>query len=403
MGSPRRSFCLNSSVMYSVLELASGGELLQYLIHGGRFDEAITRFYFLQLIDALEYLHQSGYVHRNIRPEHLLLDEHYNLQLSNFSSSIEACGRDGTGLLRTLNSMTAYSAPEIQSKAPYSGVSVDLFAAGVILFIMFSGIPPFGIATSSDHYYRLLAAKDYDKFWAFHSKQRKQADFYPPGFRSIVSALLALDPADRPTMDEVRAHPWCQEQVASPPVVANEMRRRQLQVEESIAQRRVLIAQARLNQQNKPTSVGFRGVCPCFRGTGLQMGGTLDSNEHMNSNLQGLFSEGWHPKIAPQPFDQSQMLKFSMVLSGLSPFELLKSLAYLCDLLYKNVEVHQEDWSVRTSIPGRSMIMKLKMQVLACEGLSIVEFVKEEGDLFELATVVEKISSQLEEEEGARL
>lgn len=403
MGSPRGRGVLNSSVMYSVLELASGGELLQYLIHGGRFEEAIARFYFKQLIAGLEYLHQSGYVHRNIRPEHLLLDDHFNLLLSNFSSSIELSGRDGTGVLRTINSTTGYSAPEIHSKVSYSGVAVDLFAAGVVLFILFSGTPPFGIANSSDNYYRLLAAKEYDKFWTFHNKQKKQTDFYPAEFKSLVNALLELDPQERPTIDEVKAHPWYAMEAAGAGCVLNEMRRRKLHVEESIQLRRDAMAQNKLNMMNKPMGIGFRGICPSFRGAVLEVAPQEEDMNTMDGTLQEMFANCKVEGGQPNEFNPNQQLKFSTVVSEFTPIDLLKCTACLCNLLYKNVEVDKEEWTVRCNIPGRSVMMKLKLQVLSFDGLSALEFVKEEGDIFEFAAVVRKLTTQLDVEEEPRL
>ena len=63
-------------------------------------------------------------------------------------------------------------APEILSNRPYSGASVDLFACGIILFIMVTGHPPFIKAEPTDSFYKLLCANRSDLFWNSHSKNK---------------------------------------------------------------------------------------------------------------------------------------------------------------------------------------------------------------------------------------
>ena len=61
-------------VIYIVLELATGGELFDYVATTGRFNEPIARFYFRQLIEGLDYVHQKGVTHRDLKPENVLFD-----------------------------------------------------------------------------------------------------------------------------------------------------------------------------------------------------------------------------------------------------------------------------------------------------------------------------------------
>lgn len=77
-------------------------------------------------------------------------------------------GKDGSGKLNTYLGTETYMAPEIHLKLPYSGVSVDLFAAGIILFIMYSGTPPFNKADPKDNYFKQLCTNKHDLFWYAH-------------------------------------------------------------------------------------------------------------------------------------------------------------------------------------------------------------------------------------------
>jgi BR serine/threonine kinase len=82
-------------------------------------------------------------------------------------------------------------APEIHAKRPYSGASVDIFAAAIILFIMFTQHPPFTRAEPTDPFYRLLCANRADLFWKAHSKNKVGGlDYFPESFRNLITAML---------------------------------------------------------------------------------------------------------------------------------------------------------------------------------------------------------------------
>ena len=71
-------------IVYIVLELANGGELFDFIAISGRFNESIARFYFKQLINGLNFCHQSGITHRDLKPENILLDSNYTLKIADF-------------------------------------------------------------------------------------------------------------------------------------------------------------------------------------------------------------------------------------------------------------------------------------------------------------------------------
>lgn len=95
-----------------------------------------------------------------MKPENLLLDVEYNLKVSDFGFATSSLGKDGSGLLRSVLGTESYMAPEIHMRLPYQGEAVDLFSSAIILFIIYSGSPPFSKADSKDPYYRIFCANN---------------------------------------------------------------------------------------------------------------------------------------------------------------------------------------------------------------------------------------------------
>lgn len=123
-------------VDYIVLELATGGELFDFVANTGRFTDKVARTYFGQLIDALKYMHSAGVCHRDLKPENIMLDDKFNLKVADFGFAAPTQGHDKSGLLHTQLGTFSYMAPEIHLGKAYTGQAVDLFAAAIILFIM---------------------------------------------------------------------------------------------------------------------------------------------------------------------------------------------------------------------------------------------------------------------------
>lgn len=105
----------SKEVFYLALELASGGELFDFLAETGAFTEELARYYFHQLIDIFAYLGENGVSHRDIKPENMMFDKDYNLKLTDFGfSSDKPLNQSQKG---TIN----YMAPEILEGLVYNG------------------------------------------------------------------------------------------------------------------------------------------------------------------------------------------------------------------------------------------------------------------------------------------
>ncbi|OMO54749.1 hypothetical protein CCACVL1_27627 [Corchorus capsularis] len=98
--------------IYLVMELASGGELFNKVLRRGRLPEKLARSYFTQLVSALNFCHQNGVAHRDLKPQNLLLDQNGNLKVSDFGLSALP-EQLNNGLLHTACGTPAYTAPEV--------------------------------------------------------------------------------------------------------------------------------------------------------------------------------------------------------------------------------------------------------------------------------------------------
>lgn len=172
------------------MELVEGGELFDYVAIKP-FKPEICRFYFNQMLQALHFSHSSGVAHRDLKPENILLDKNFNAKIADFGFAAPVEGRDGSGFLHTVLGTQSYMAPEITSRQPYQGPVVDLFALGIILFILYSGHPPFAMAEARDPHYKLLATNRADLFWKTHSG-RKPEGFFSDSFKDLITNMLQL-------------------------------------------------------------------------------------------------------------------------------------------------------------------------------------------------------------------
>lgn len=191
---------------------------------------------------GLDYCHQKNVAHRDLKPENVLLDANYTLKIADFGFAAPAMGRDNKGLLHTKLGTLNYMAPEICLKQPYQGKSVDLFAAAIILFIMVAQHPPFNTAEAKDPFYKVLAANRADIFWKTHSANKPKLangdPFFSNEFKDLITGMLQLDVAHRPSMSEVMNHPWMQGPTPSEEEVFAEFEKRQLDVNAEIENNR---------------------------------------------------------------------------------------------------------------------------------------------------------------------
>ncbi|TDL29461.1 Pkinase-domain-containing protein [Rickenella mellea] len=239
------SFSESDEHYFLVLELMEGGELFHQIVKLTYFSENLSRHVILQVAQGIRYLHEErGVVHRDIKPENLLfaripivpskhpVQRQYDEEKEDEGEFTPGVGGGGIGRVKIADfglskvvwneetqtpcGTVGYTAPEIVKDERYSK-SVDMWALGCVLYTLLCGFPPFydesiNVLTEkvARGYYTFLSP-----WWDDISSSGKLAKLSPS--KDLITHLLCVDPAQRYTIDEFLAHPWCHEAPAPPP------------------------------------------------------------------------------------------------------------------------------------------------------------------------------------------
>ncbi|CAL9151055.1 CBL-interacting protein kinase 19-like [Musa acuminata AAA Group] len=181
--------------IYLVMEYVRGGELFSR-VNKGRLPEDNGRPYFQQLISAVAFCHARGVFHRDLKPENLLVDERGDLKVSDFGLSAVAEQKRADGLFHTFCGTPAYLAPEVLSRRGYDGAKVDVWACGIILFVLMAGYLPFTDRSLLTMYRKIYMGVFRCPRW------------FSDDLVHFLHRLLDVNPQTRITIPEIMANPW---------------------------------------------------------------------------------------------------------------------------------------------------------------------------------------------------
>ncbi|XP_023813930.1 calcium/calmodulin-dependent protein kinase type II delta chain isoform X13 [Oryzias latipes] len=188
---------------YLLFDLVTGGELFEDIVAREYYSEADASHCIQQILEAVLHCHQMGVVHRDLKPENLLLAskcKNAAVKLADFGLAIEVQGDQQAwfGFAGT----PGYLSPEVLRKEAY-GKPVDIWACGVILYILLVGYPPFW-DEDQHKLYQQIKAGAYD----FPSPEW---DTVTPEAKNLINQMLTINPVKRITAQEALKHPWvCQ-------------------------------------------------------------------------------------------------------------------------------------------------------------------------------------------------
>uniref|UniRef100_A0A672Z1S2 Serine/threonine-protein kinase DCLK2 n=1 Tax=Sphaeramia orbicularis TaxID=375764 RepID=A0A672Z1S2_9TELE len=200
------------SELYLVMELVKGGDLFDAITSSAKYTERDASIMVYNLAGALKYLHSMNIVHRDIKPENLLVfefpDGTKSLKLGDFGLATVV-----EGPLYTVCGTPTYVAPEIISESGY-GLKVDIWAAGVITYILLCGFPPFRSESNlqEDLFDQILLGHlDFPSpFW----------DNITDSAKELIGKMLQVNVEARYTAHDVLSHPWVTDEV----VIDNNMK-----------------------------------------------------------------------------------------------------------------------------------------------------------------------------------
>ncbi|XP_017341903.1 serine/threonine-protein kinase DCLK2 isoform X1 [Ictalurus punctatus] len=186
--------------LYLVMELVKGGDLFDAITSSTKYTERDASAMVYNLTGALKYLHRMSIVHRDIKPENLLVCEYpdgtKSLKLGDFGLATVV-----EGPLYTVCGTPTYVAPEIIAETGY-GLKVDIWAAGVIMYILLCGFPPFRSERNQQEE-------------LFEQILRGRLDFPSPYWdnisasaKDLIGKMLQVNVSARYTAEEVLSHPW---------------------------------------------------------------------------------------------------------------------------------------------------------------------------------------------------
>lgn len=231
--------------LYSIMPYCNGGELFERLDLNERFTEPEARYWMHQVLNGLENLQNAGITHRDISLENLLVHESgaliidlgmclrvpfqeestaglsasfYNMTMNGENKTFNQTIQSASAEQQTFSGRSRprhlilpqgtcgkwiYMSPEIyKNRTPFDGFAVDMWAAGVILFLMLTGFPPWERACQTDERFKYMTA-------GYLVPMLTEWDVGLSGdAMDLLQRMLFLDPKDRLSLDQVRAHPW---------------------------------------------------------------------------------------------------------------------------------------------------------------------------------------------------
>lgn len=188
-------------ISYIGTEYCDKGMLLDYILKVEKgFSEKMARGLFIQLLSGLNAMHKEGIIHRDLKTENLFLTKGFILKIGDlgFSRFVDI----GKGKASTRLGTKGYQSPELLKGENYDGFANDIFACGVILFILITGYLPFSEAREDDRLYSLIAREKYDQFWAEHAIR------YTPSNEAKVLITMMIAKENRIKMADIKKSDW---------------------------------------------------------------------------------------------------------------------------------------------------------------------------------------------------
>jgi serine/threonine protein kinase len=207
---------------YIILELSLKGDIYSYISCNGAnlgLDERNCKILFHKIISVVKDLHKLDIFHRDLKLENFLfVGDNFTVKLCDFGVSTKV-PRYPNGKLYFLigeRGTDIYKAPEVYKEYPYSGEKLDVFNLGIILFLL--RVAGRGFMSTEcnkknrciDDLYSLIRKKKYDDYWEEIYSHYGDIELSEE-FKKIYVKMVAFDPKERPTLEEIYDFEWMKE------------------------------------------------------------------------------------------------------------------------------------------------------------------------------------------------
>ena len=177
--------------LYFILELCPNGDLLGLIENKGRIEEAAAKFYLAEVILALEYLHGSGIIYRDLKPANVLIDSEFHVKLADFGLAKEKFNKVNPAM--TMAGTPAYLPPEIVEKKGASFFS-DVYGLGPLLYELLTGKTPYFDEDLDLLFQNIKTAKlSFPEYVSQHA-------------RDFITSVMNKDPSKRPQISQIKRH-----------------------------------------------------------------------------------------------------------------------------------------------------------------------------------------------------
>ncbi|XP_072970664.1 phosphoenolpyruvate carboxylase kinase 1-like [Typha angustifolia] len=188
----------DDAAIHLIIDLCPGGDLFDRISGSAPLPEPEAAAVTAALVEAIAACHRRGVAHRDVKPDNVLFDLKGRLRLSDFGSA-EWFGEDGGEEMRGLVGTPYYVAPEVVAGKHY-GEKVDVWSAGVILYMMLSGMAPFYGESAAETFEAVLRSNLRFPTRVFRSVS--------PGAKDLIRRMLCKDVSRRFSAEQVLRHPW---------------------------------------------------------------------------------------------------------------------------------------------------------------------------------------------------
>lgn len=194
-----------------VLEYLSNKDLFEF-VSKSRLGEPVARFYFEQILDGIEYLHDQGFVHRDLKLENILVDSEFNLKLTDFGYCVKHSDESGPILFQGTGSISTEDImpPEYYEGSCYYGQDMEIFALGKLLMSMVLGITPFMKASKEDKLYSVILSGTWHLYWRKIDSwiMSNKLGSLSPAFKGLIEQMLDPSPKFRIKLQDIRKTSW---------------------------------------------------------------------------------------------------------------------------------------------------------------------------------------------------